>query len=188
MSQGLLFFEPFKIILVAILIYVIIFMLLKKTNILGSNSKANSLVALISAILVAFSGAITYALSYMLSWFIIILIFLFCIFLLFLFIGGKSDVFVKSLSNPKNAKIILILFAILFLGIFFKSFFALNNSFSSNNSLNQTTNVNTSTNFGIKTNGIANFFGSFFSDLENSTLTGPVLFLLIIAGIVFFMK
>ena len=145
-STGITSLEIFKIIISAILIYAIIFAMLKQIKIFGEHSKVDSLVALIAAIIVSFSGAVTYAISYAINWFVIIIFIIFLFLVVIMFLGVKPDKIAQTSSE--NSKAILIAFIILFLGILLKGFFAVNNAYDINNPQNDPYEVNTDFNTG----------------------------------------
>lgn len=172
----------FKVFFVAILIYVIIFTLLKKLQIFSSDEKTSSLIALITAIIVSFTGILTYTVTYAITWFAVILFVAFLIFILMSFMGVKIED-IHALFN-KNSKIVLIVFLLLFSIIFIKSFFALNNSFDLSNPNNDSYAVNSSFNTGVDDidNGKSS---SFFQSLNiDSDIVSAAAFLLLIGGFV----
>ncbi len=175
------FIENLKVLFVGILIYAIIFAMLKQIKILGEDPKVNSLVALIAAIIVSFSGVVTYAVSYAINWFIIILFLVFLLMVLLLFLGVDMKAITGQVT--KNSKPILIAFVILFSIIFFKSFFAVNNSFDLNDPQNDSYDVDASFNTGVDdiTNKEINegFFDKLFSIIDKE-LFSAVLFLVAI--------
>ena len=141
------FMEYSKIAITGVLIYAIIFVLLKKIKVFGENEKMSSLIALLTAIIVSFSGVVTYAVSYMINWFTIILFVVFLLMVLLLFLGVKATDISKLMGD--NKKIIITVFFILFAVILGKSFFAVNNSFDNNDPMNNSYTIDTSFNTGI---------------------------------------
>lgn len=139
-------FENFKILFVAILMYVLIYALLKHIQIFGDDKKISSLIALISAIIVSFTGILTYIVSYAINLFAIIMFITFLIILLLRFVGVKFDDIAKQASD--NKKVILIVLLVIFSIIFFKGFFGINNAFDISNPQNDTYNINTQANIG----------------------------------------
>lgn len=170
------FFDYSKIIIVSILLYAIIFAMLKKVAFFD-DPKVNSLVALLSALLVSFSGIVTYVVSYAISWFAIIFFIAFVIILILLFLGVNFDD-IKGMLNPKIVGGIL---GVLFLLILVKGFFGLNNAFDINDPQENVYEVDTSFNTGVDdvTNVEVESEDSFLDDLD-SELVGSVLFLLVI--------
>lgn len=138
------FFDYAKIVIVAVLLYAIIFAMLKKVAFFDDD-KVNSLVSLLSVILVSFSGVVTYVVTYAINWFAIIFFIAFVIILILLFLGVSFDD-IKSMMNPKIVGGILI---VLFLLIFVKGFFGLNNAFDLNEPQEDPYEVNTSVNTGV---------------------------------------
>lgn len=141
------FLNNIKILIVAILIYLIIFGLLKKIQFFSDDLKVNSLIAFLSAIIVSFSGVVTYAISYAINLFVIIFFIVFLIILFLLFFGVNMDEISKIFTN--NIKIISIILGIFFIIILFKSFFALNNTYDLNSNQNDSYNIDSSANFGV---------------------------------------
>lgn len=141
------FLENMKVFFVAILMYVLIFALLKTVKPLGDDPKINSLIALLAAIIVSFSGVVTYAVAYAVNWFFIIFFVIFLFLMIIMFLGVKPDQIASGAS--KNAKIILGIFVVLFLVIIMKSFFALNNTFDNNEPINDSYAIDTSYNTGV---------------------------------------
>ena len=170
------FFDYAKIVLVALLLYAIIFAMLKKVAFFDE-PKVNSLVALLAALLVSFSGVVTYVVSYAINWFAIIFFIAFVVILLLLFLGVSFDD-IKGMLNPKLVGGIL---GVLFLLILLKGFFGLNNAFDLNEPQQNPYEVNTSFNTGVDdvTNIEVESEKSIFDSLD-SELVGVVFFLLVI--------
>jgi len=175
------FMEYSKIAITGVLIYAIIFVLLKKIKVFGENEKMSSLIALLTAVLVSFSGVVTYAVSYMINWFTIILFVVFLLVVLLMFLGVDSTTIGTAMKNNKTT--IMIVFFILFAVIMGKSFFAVNNSFDNNEPLNDSYTIDTSFNTGV--DDITNkevekgWFQNLWSSMDPELL-GVVGFLLII--------
>ena len=174
----------FKIFFVAILLYVIIFALLKKLEIFGKDNNVYALISLLSVIIVSFSGVLTYTVTYAVNLFSILLVLFFLIFVLANFLGVKGSE-VSSIFT-KNSKIVIIVLAIIFALIFFKSFFALNNTFENPNQMNNSYNVSTTTNFGT---GEIIHKNSFWDRIQfDSGVLPSALFLLVVGVFVIFLK
>jgi hypothetical protein len=139
-------FYIFKIVVVAILIYVIIYALLKKIKIFGESDAVNGLIGLTTAVIVTFSGVVTYAVIYAVNWFLIIFFIIFLIIALLLFLGVKFEDIAALVSDYKKA--VFAIFFILFIVIFFKSFFALNNTFDTSEPPESEYDIDTSANIG----------------------------------------
>lgn len=183
------FIEQIKVLFAGILIYVIIFALLKKVNPFGEKgSGINSLIALITAIIVSFSGIVTYAISYALTWFMIIFFIVFLFILLLLFLGVKFDDVTKVATQKPVMRGIAIAFALLFVVILVKSFFGVNNAFDVNNPPEDPYEVNTSVNFGVDdvVDEDPSYLAYLFYSLD-SELLSAVLFLLVIGVFIIFM-
>ena len=179
MVYDLSYLMNFKIFLVAILLYVIIYTLLKKMEIFGDDKNVTALISFISVIIVSLTGVLTYAVAYALNLFILIIFILFLIFLLANFTGVKlSDIYSISKSNSKA---ILIAFLVIFSIIFLKSFFAVNNTYDISNPQNDSYAINTSLNTGVDdmvdTKKVESFFGRLNID---SDILSSVLFLITI--------
>jgi len=179
------FIEYSKIAITAVLIYVIIYALLKKIKLFDVDEKVNALIALLAAIIVSFSGVVTYAVSYMINWFVIIFMVLFLAVVILLFFGVKLEDVTKF--SKENGKIFIWVFIGIFGILVIKSFFALNNTFDTSNPTNDSYSIDTSFNTGV--NDITgkelkeNWWQSFNID---SDLIGVSLFLLIIGIFIFF--
>lgn len=141
------FIQNLQIFFVAILIYAVVYSLLKKLSILGENSKIDSLIALLAAIIVSFTGVASYSITYAINWFVIIFFILFLMLLIFMFLGVKMDTVTEVTKG--NAKYILWFFGIVFGLLIVKSFFALNNAYDINNPQEDKYAVDTSFNTGV---------------------------------------
>jgi len=176
------YLSNFKIFIVAILMYVIIYALLKKVKIFGDDDKISSLIALISVIIVSFSGVLTYTVIYAINWFTIIMFILFLVFILMSFVGIKIDTIGSIFS--KNTKTLLIVFILVFSIILIKGFFAMNNTFDTSNPTNDSYKINTSYNTGVNDIvGENNFFERLNIDPD---ILASVLFLFVIGVFVIF--
>lgn len=144
---GLTFLENMKVLVAAVFIYVIIFALLKKTEVLGNDTKINSLVALLAAIIVSFTGVVTYVVSYAMNWFVILFMILFLAVLMMMFMGIGLDDLISN--KGKTGKIIIGVMFFLFALLFFKGFFALNNALDLNNPPEDMYEVDASANTGV---------------------------------------
>lgn len=174
------FLENIKVLVVAILIYAIVYSVLKKIEVFGADNKTvNSLIALLAAVIVSFTGVLTYVVTYAVNWFVIIMFIIFLVMVMLLFFGIKfSDI---SASATSNWKLIAIVCFLLFSIIFLKGFFALNNAYDINNPQNDTSQVDTSFNTGV--DDITNDDGSFILDFFNSLdqdLVAAALFLAVL--------
>lgn len=180
------FLENFKVFIVAILIYAIIYSLLKTIKPFGDNAKVDAVIALVAAIIVSFSGVVTYSVSYAMNWFVILFFILFLLLMLLMFLGIKpSDIASVSKSN---AKPIVIAFFIVFSVIILKSFFAVNNAFDTSNPQNNSYAVNTTMNTGlgdIATDSQKGFLGGLFSDVDKDLLSA-VMFLALLGVFIMF--
>lgn len=155
------FLDHFKILIVGILIYALIYAMLKKIDLFGNNKAIDSLIALLAAVIVSFTGVMSYVVSYAINWFIMIIFILFLMIVTLMFLGIKfTDI---STAASKNGKLIFIVFMVLFSIILLKGFFAINNSFDINNPQNDPYEVNTEYNTGM--DDIVGENNSFFSDL-----------------------
>ncbi len=178
------FLENIKVLFVGILIYALIFALLKKVGVF-EDAKINSVIALIAAIIVSFSGVVTYAVSYAINWFVIILFVVFLIMVLMMFFGISAKDITGGVT--KFSKPIFFILIFLFLIVFVKSFFALNNAYDINDPQNNSYAVDTSYNTGVDdiTNSEIDGDG-FFSSLHISNeILSAALFLLVLGAFVF---
>lgn len=141
------FLDNLKILVAAILIYALVFAILKKIQIFGDSGPVNSLIALMSAIIVSFSGVVTYSISYAINWFMIIIFVLLLSMILLMFLGVDASKIAEA--STKNSKTIFFVFLALFAIIIIKSFFALNNSFDVNNEPNTSYNIDPTYNIGL---------------------------------------
>lgn len=175
------FIEYFKVFITAILIYAIVFALLRKLEVLGEDSKIDSLIALLTAIIVSFSGVATYAISYAINWFVIIFFIVFLLIIILLFLGVKMGDVTSVVKD--NAKPIVIAFAIVFLIIVVKSFFALNNAYDLNDPIDNAYDVDASFNTGVdditNTDVNENALEEWWDSVD-SDLIGAILFLIVI--------
>ena len=178
------FLENFKILIAAILIYALVFALLKKLAIFGDSGPVNSLIALMSAIVVSFTGVVSYAISYAINWFVIIVFVIFLIMILLMFVGIDFETIAGAAKN--NSKVIFWVFLGLFAIIILKSFFAVNNTFDINNPPEDSYDVDTSFNTGMDdiTNEDTGWFGNLFSSID-SDLVAIALFLGVLGIFVF---
>lgn len=180
------FLDNFKVLIVAILIYAIIYSLLKAIKPFGDNKKVDAVIAFISAVIVSFSGVVTYSVSYAINWFVILFFIVFLLVLLLLFLGIKpTDIASVSKSN---AKPIVIGFVIVFSVIILKSFFAVNNAFDTGNPQNDSYAVNTSVNTGVGdlvTTSQKGFLFQMFSNVDKDLLSS-VMFLVVIGVFIMF--
>ena len=178
------FVEHLKIFFVAILIYAIVYALLKKLSILGENSKIDSLIALMTAVIVSFSGIASYSISYAINWFVIIFFILFLLMMVLMFLGVSMGDVTKTTKD--NIKPILIAFVLLFGIILVKSFFALNNLYDTSNPQEDQYAINTSFNTGVddmaSSEGSWGIFESIDPDLISAALflTGIGIFIMIL--------
>lgn len=179
---NLTFLSYFKVLIVAILIYAIVYAMLVKIDIFGAKKEVNALIALLSAIIVSFTGVVTYAVSYAINWFIIIIFILFLLMVLLMFLGVSSADIVGQVKQKNNARAIIIAFGILFLIIVVKGFFALNNAFDVNNPPENQYEVDTKFNTGVDdmlNENSDNYFARMLSTVDRD-IWGSVIFLLII--------
>jgi len=180
------FIDNLKIIFVGLMLYAIIYAMLKKINIFPSE-KIGSLVALLAAIIVSLTGIVSYIISYTLNWFIILFFIIFLLIVLLLFLGvNMADI---TTTVTKNAKFIVIIFFILFSIIFIKGFFGVNNQFDLENMNDPNYDpyaVDTSPNPNIETTG---FFDRFDINFNfDSEMAQVSIFLLVIGMFVMFIN
>lgn len=180
------FFENIKILLVAILMWAIIFALLK-TKSPFDDDKVNATIAFISAIIVSLSGVVTYVITYSASIFGIVLFVSFLVIILMSFLGVKLD------DLKINPKIIGGIIGLIFLIVLINGFFGVNNEFNpqsyNQNQQNVTQEVNTNPNIGfgeMETNDKPSIIERIKN--LNSELTSAIIFLLLIGVVILIMK
>jgi hypothetical protein len=178
------FMDNLKIIFVGLIIYAIIYSMLKGTDIFPSE-KISSLVALLAAIIVSFTGIVTYIVAYAINWFVILFFILFLLMVLLMFLGVKMSDITGSVLDNKKA--IAIAFIVLFSIILIKGFFGVNNAFDTTNINDENYdpyNVDTSVPEHVSESGnkITNFFNNINIDTETAQ---AATFLLIIGVFVF---
>jgi hypothetical protein len=180
------FMDNLKILFVGLIIYAIIYSMLKGTDIFPSE-KISSLVALLAAIIVSFTGIVTYIVAYAINWFVILFFILFLLMVLLMFLGVKmSDITSSALENKK---IIAVAFIVLFSIILVKGFFGVNNAFDPNTLNNENYDpyiVDTSTPGQITEAGTptTEFFKNINISVDSET-TQAAIFLLIVGVFVF---
>lgn len=180
------FIENIRVVFVGILIYAVIYALLKKIKVFGDGDKVSALIALMAAIIVSFSGVVTYAISYAINWFIIIFFIVFLLVVLLLFLGVDFSNISGVVKNPSTARAIVIAFGILFAIVLIKSFFALNNSVDTSNPQNNSYVIDTSFNTGIDDiTGVEVKSDQNYLDKLDNDLLAAVLFLVAIGIFVF---
>ena len=180
---GIALLEPFQFFVAAVLIYVIIFMLLKKVGLFGDEHGVNALIALLATIIVSFSGVLTYAVSYAVNLFTILLIIFFLVMLLLLFLGVKEDSIGTLFSG--RIKLVIGILVLLFAVIFFKSFFALNNTFDTSSPSEDPYIIDPSFNTGVDDITGQQIDEHFFWGLSfDSELVGVALFFIVLGAVI----
>ena len=133
--------QTFNLIFSTIFIYALVYALLVKIKLFEDN-KVNGVLALMAAIITSLTGIVTFSVFYGVRMFAILASVLFFVVVLISFLG----VDLKSVSNLKGVKWgIIVVVLLIFLLVFAKSFFALNNS-----ELNGEKKVDTSVNVGVE--------------------------------------
>ena len=172
----------FSVIFVGIMLYGIIYMILKKMAFFG-DERVSALIAFLAAVIVSFSGIITYIVSYAITWFSIILIVIFFVLLILMFLGVEMS----EIKGMLNTKILIGIFGALFLIILVKGFFGVNNTFDLNEPQEGPYNVSTEFNTGVDDITNVESDNSWFENLSfDSELIGFALFFLLIGGAIFF--
>jgi len=181
------FLENFKVFIVAILIYAVVYSLLKTVKPFGDNKSVDAVIALVSAVIVSFTGVVTYSVSYAINWFVILFFMIFLMLVLLMFLGIKpADI---ASSTKHNAKPIVIAFFIVFSIILLKSFFALNNTFDTSNPQNNSYDINTKMNTGlgdVASDNQRGVLSELFGNVDKDLLSA-VLFLVILGVFIMFM-
>jgi hypothetical protein len=170
-------------LIVGILLYVIIFIALKKIA-LTSQDSTNALIALLATIIVAFSGVVTYIVSYSVTLFSLLLFLFFLLFLVLGFLGIESKVIFEIFS--KKVFVILLVGLIGFIAL--KAFFGVNNQYDLNEPQDNQTQVDTSFNTGVNDiTGVNTENSSWFDSFSiSSDLLTAVLFLIGMGAAIFF--
>lgn len=177
-----LFSDFWKMIIVGIMLYAIVYMTLKKMAFVG-NDKVAALISFLSILIVSFTGILTYVVSYAVTWFMIIFIIVFCIGILLVFLGIP----ISEAQGMVNKKVIFGAIGLIFLIILLKGFFGLNNAYDLNEPQQNPYDVNTEFNTGV--DDITNqeqdtsWFENFYIDSE---LLGIVGFFLLIGAAIYF--
>lgn len=104
-------FLPF---FVFIFIFVLIYAILDKTSMLGSNKSLNFIAALSIALISLFTAPIIDLISFVVPWFVFIFIFLTLLFAGFLFLGIKQEAIWEKI-NPWT--VLIIIFLLLLIGV-----------------------------------------------------------------------
>lgn len=179
------FFEQIKVLLVALLMWAIIFALLK-TKSPFEDDKINATIAFLSAIIVSLSGVVGYVVSYSSSIFGIVLFISFLIIIMMSFLGVKLD------ELKINPKIIGGVIGAIFLVVLINAFFAVNNEFTVENYNNpefDNSQINTNPNVGFGEIDTSSGFGIIDKIKSmDSDLISAILFLLIIGVFVMLLK
>lgn len=177
-----IFSEFWKMIVVGIMLYAIVFMMLKKFAFI-ENEKVSALVAFLSVLIVSFTGIVTYIVSYAITWFMIIFIIAFFIFVILVFLGIP----LSEAQSMLNKKVLMSIIGIVFIIILAKGFFGVNNAYDLNNPQEDPYNVNTEFNTGVDDITNVDTDESWVDDFSiDSDLIGIVIFFLIIGGAIFF--
>lgn len=181
-NLGFEYLSQFQVFFVAILIFALIYGLLKMLTPFGNESNnLNLVIAFLSALIVSFTGVVTYLVTYAINWFVILFFIFFVIFLLLAFLGVKLGDIHGIFAGKKV--LFLAIFFILFLAILLKAFFALNNVFDTENPQDDVYDVNVNSNFGVEEMGFDGPNTSWWDKFWNSFniddgLIAAVLFLI----------
>lgn len=141
------YLQNMQILFVAIIIFAIIFAILKKIQLFGDNDRVNGVIALVSAIIVSLTGVITYTITYAINYAVVVLFFVFLVLLMLMFMGVKmSDL--EGVMTGKFGKWFAVLFVLIFGIILLKGLSAVNNLFDTNNPQDDPYLVNTEFNTG----------------------------------------
>ncbi len=168
--ESLVFFENLKFIFTAVMIYAIVFGILKKVNWIN-DQKINSVIALMAAIIVSLTGVVTFSLFYSVRLFSILITLIFFIIVTISFTGIEF----RNIANSKIGKYTIIGLTILvFFILFLKSFSALNNS-----ELKGSQEIDTSFNVGVNFPSIS---------VSSTALTGFLFFVILGVFVIFIGK
>ena len=99
-----------------ILIIVIMYAVLQKTEILSKNVRINFMIALCAALLVMFSGRTLELVDYMVPWIVFILFILVMVFMVFMFFGLEKDEVWARIGTPGIVWTFFIVLIILAMG------------------------------------------------------------------------
>jgi hypothetical protein len=178
------FTDFWKMVVVGVMLYAIIFMTLKKFAFI-ENEKVSALIAFLSVLIVSFTGIVTYIVSYAITWFMIIFIIAFFIFIILVFLGIP----ISEAQGMLNKKVLFGVIGFIFVIILFKGFFGVNNVYDLNNPQENPYDVNTEFNTGVDdiTGEQLEMEEGWLENFSiNSDLLGIVIFFLIIGGAIFF--
>lgn len=98
---------------VFILIFVVVYAVLLKTNLLGENKGLISLASFVIAFLFIVTRTATEFVELVTPWFVVLIIVAMCFLLIFMFLGVKPDVIAKAVSTEGTAWLILIVLLVL---------------------------------------------------------------------------
>ncbi len=177
-----LFSDVWKMLIVGLMLYVVVYMMLKKFAFLD-NDKVSALVSFLAVLIVSFTGVLTYVVSYAVTWFMVIFIVIFFIFIILVFLGIP----ISEAQSMLNKKVIFGAIGLVFLIIVLKGFFAVNNVYDLNNPQEDPYEINSEFNSGLDDITNQESDSSWFDNFSlDSDLIGVVLFMLLIGGAIFF--
>lgn len=108
LDLGLL--EYFSIIFPAILIWVVVYMILEKTKLLGESRSLHAIIALVMAFLVIVSKNVAGIINFISPWFVLLFIFVLLLLMVYRFMGVSEQEITKFVST--DAPVIWLVFAI----------------------------------------------------------------------------
>lgn len=110
--------QHFQVIFPVLLIFVLVFVLLGKSQMFGDNKGMHSLIALCLAIMMLFVPGVIQVFSIMAPWFVIIIVGIFFFMLILLFVGVKPSVLVDDVSGKWTSihYFLLVVALVIFIG------------------------------------------------------------------------
>lgn len=105
--------EPLAPIFIFLFVFALMFTVLEKLKVLGTNRGVNSLVAFAVAMLFLISSPAIEVVKVITPWFAVLLIIIMCILVVFMFIGIKADEIAAAVAQSGNVWMIIIILLIL---------------------------------------------------------------------------
>jgi uncharacterized membrane protein HdeD (DUF308 family) len=100
-------------VFIFVLIYAILFGVLKKSEIFGDNNSTNAIIAAVVALLFAITPGAMDFVSIIAPWFMVMLIIIFVFMLLFMFMGVKLETFTQIASSEASIRWTIIIIGII---------------------------------------------------------------------------
>lgn len=96
-----------------LLVFVIIYAILQKIEILGKSKAVHFIAALCVAFIVLFSGATTDMINFLIPWMVVIIVFMLMLFLSMMFLGVKAEEIFEKVGGVYTFLIIMIILFII---------------------------------------------------------------------------